>query len=89
MKIKETQVLRTDDVRIMCIEHNLYTHGNIAEYEAMFSKVRGLAIKDIITADDLYPIALDILHHSETELDMASIMWELGDKIVRFYEVEE
>lgn len=89
MKIKETQFLRIDDVRAMCIQNNLYTCGNIAEYEAMFSMVRGLVTKDIITAADLYPIALDILRHSKTEQDLASIMWGLGEKIVRHYEVEE
>ena len=43
----------------------------------------------IITAADLYSIAADILAHSATNQDVTSIMWCLGEKIVRCYEAIE
>ena len=55
----------------------------------MLNMVNALSDKQFITGADLYPIALDILQHSETEQDVASIMWGLGKKIVRIYDVEE
>ena len=55
----------------------------------MLNMVNALSDKQFITGADLYPIALDILQHSETEQDVASIMWGLGKKIVRTYDVEE
>ena len=89
MKIIERQHLSTSDVRAMCIENNLYTCGTNEEYSAMFDMVFALYPKSIITADDLAPIAADILAHSKTEQDMESILYGLGEKIVRCYEVVE
>ncbi len=89
VKITEIQRLSLSDVRSMCCENSLYTRGTNEQYEKMFDMVSALADKQIITGADLYPIALDILQHSETEQDVASIMWGLGKKIVRIYDVEE
>lgn len=86
--VTETQRLTTEDVRSLCCEFNLYTHGTNRDYEAMFARVRALR-GPIITAEDLYPIADDIKVHSDIEQDVASIMWALGSKIHRHYEVEE
>lgn len=88
VKITEFQRLSVDDVRSVCCENSLYTRGTNEQYEAMFGMVRALADKQIITGIDLYPIALDILQHSETERDVASIMWTLGEKIHRWFDVE-
>lgn len=89
MKIIEKQRLYLEDVRSMCIRDRLYTCGTVEEYDRMFGMVKALRGKDIITAQDLYPIADDILRHSNTEQDVASIMWGLGENIHRHYEVEE
>lgn len=91
MKIIERQHLCISNVREMCIANNLYTCGTNAEYDAMFSMVNALENNHagIITADDLAPIAADILAHSKTEQDMESILYALGAKIVRCYEVVE
>lgn len=88
IRVIETQRLTTEDVRGLCCEFGLYTHGTNRDYEAMFARVRNLR-GPIITAEDLYPIADDIKVHSDTEQDVASIMWALGSKIQRHYEVEE
>ena len=89
MKITETQRISMSDVRSMCIEYDWYTCGTNQQYDKMLRMVNALSDKQIITADDLYPIASDILAHSNTDHDVASIMWALGKKIVRFYDVEE
>lgn len=89
VKITEIQRLSLSDVRSMCCENSLYTRGTNEQYEKMFDMVSALADKQIITGVDLYPIALDILQHSETEQDVASIMWALGEKIRRCFDVEE
>lgn len=89
MKIIERQHLSTSDVRAMCIENDFYTCGTNEEYSAMFDMVFALYPKAIITADDLAPIAADILAHSKTEQDMESVLYGLGEKIVRCYEVVE
>lgn len=89
MKITETQRLSMSAVRSMCCECDLYTCGTNEQYDNMLRKVNALSDKQIITGADLYPIAHDILQHSKTEQDVASIMWGLGKKIVRIYDVEE
>lgn len=89
MMIIERQHLSISDVREMCIAEGFYTKGTNREYEAMFYMVSALCPKGIITGDDLYPIAADILEHSDTEMDVASIMYCLAEKITRCYEVIE
>lgn len=89
VKITEIQRLSVSDVRSVCCENSLYTRGTNEQYEEMFDMVRALADKQIITGTDLYPIALDILRHSKTDQDVASIMWALGEKVRRCFDVEE
>lgn len=89
MKITETQRLSMSAVRSMCIEYGLYTRGTNEQYDKMLRMVNALSDKQIIAANDLYPIAADILSHSDTEHNIASIMWALGKRIVRIYDVEE
>ena len=89
VKITEIQRLSMSAVRSMCCECDLYSCGDNEQYDKMLRMVNALSDKQIITGADLYPIALDILQHSDTEQDVASIMWGLGKKIVRIYDVEE
>lgn len=89
VKITEIQRLSPSDVRSVCCENGFYTCGTNAQYEKMFDMVRALADKQIITGADLYLIALDILQHSKTEQDVTSIMWVLGRKIRRCFNVKE
>lgn len=89
VKITEIQRLSMSAVRSMCCECNLYSCGTNEQYDKMLNMVNALSDKQFITGADLNPIALDILQHSETEQDVASIMWGLGKKIVRIYDVEE
>lgn len=89
MTIIERQHLSATCVRSVCCECNLYTNGTNEQYDAMFSMVLALYPKSIITGEDLYPIAADILTHSRTDMDVESIMFALGEKITRCYEVIE
>lgn len=91
-RITETQYLSISAVRGVCVENNLYTRGTNEEYAAMFVLVRKLDDgKQAITADDLYPIAADILAHSDpdTDMDLATLLYCLGRRIDRCYKVEE
>ena len=85
--IIERQHLSFSDVRSVCIHENLYTLGTNEQYDAMFSMVTALYPKSIITAADLYPIAADILEHSDTYMDVIEVMYCLGEKITRCYEI--
>ena len=87
MTIIERQRLTASDVRSVCITEGLYSCGTNEDYDAMFSMVFMLAPKSIIAAEDLYPIAADILAHSDTYMDVAEIMFCLAKKITRCYEV--
>lgn len=89
MKIIERQYLSIPAVRGMCIENDLYTCGTVGEYRAMLDMVPPLDGKEIITADDLYPIAADILAHSNTDMTVATIMYCMGRRIDRCYKVVE
>lgn len=89
MTIIERQHLSATCVRSVCCECSLYTKGTNEQYEAMFNMVFALYPKSIITGEDLYPIAADILAHSHTDMDVESIMFALGEKITRCYEVIE
>ena len=87
-KITETQRLSTAAVRALCVAGNLYTQGTIEEYNGLFAKVRALR-GPIITAEDLYTIAADIVAHSGPGVEVEAIMWELGRRIERHFEVKE
>lgn len=88
-KIIERQYLSLSAVRGVCVENGLYTKGTNEEYAAMFDMVRPLDGKQAITAEDLYPIAADILAHSDTDMDEATLLYCLGRRIDRCYEVVE
>lgn len=87
--IIERQHLSPSSVRNMCCNFNLYTKGDNEQYEAMLNMVKALTNKSIITAEDLFPIAADILNHSKTDMgvDLEFILYSLGEKIVRLYTV--
>lgn len=90
-KIIERQYLSIPAVRGVCVENDLYTRGTNEEYGAMFDMVRPLDDgKQAITVEDLYPIAVDILAHSDTDMSMTTLLYCLGCRINRCYEeVEE
>lgn len=87
MMIIERQSFQASSVRSVCCKNDLYTRGTNEEYDAMFNMVYALYPKSIITAEDLYPIAADILAHSDTEMCLCDILDALGAKITRSYEV--
>ena len=88
-KIIERQYLSIPAVRGVCIENDLYTRGTNEEYAAMFDLVRPLDGKQTITVEDLYPIAADILAHSDTDMSVVTLLYCLGRRIDRCYVVIE
>ena len=61
---KATRIIRSDKVRQMCINYNLYTCGNSEEYTNMLIKLCGVYSP---LMDDYETIAVDILSHSRWE----------------------
>lgn len=86
-KINELQYLSDFDVSVMCKIHNLYTMGTKEQYEHMLSTVQTLYKFSNITGEDLYPIAEDILKHSNVNWTIEKMMYLLGRRITRSYRV--
>ena len=86
MKIKETRFLFADDVRTMCIRHDLYTRGTNTEYAHMLDTIRN---RKKITTNFLYEIACDIFCHSVMDTDytinqnIENIMFSLMNDCVK------
>lgn len=57
---KETRKMTAYDLRRVCIEYNLFTHGTNEEYE----KFLAMADVENITTDDLVNMAKEIEKHS-------------------------
>lgn len=64
MKFKEARMIRSDEVKAMCIKDGFYTCGTNAEYcHLLFDLCEN---KDA-SLEDLEEIAIDILDHSDWE----------------------
>lgn len=71
-------------VRECCIKNNLYTCGNVRQYDQMFQMVMAKENPELI---DIYNVAKDIAEHSEDQT-VTNVMYLLNkDAIVRLYEV--
>lgn len=81
---KETRVLGMGALRSLCIKENWYTEGDNAAY----SKLLRMADKDNITTKDIAEMAIDIKHHSNTDADVTSIMFEISRKCFSLFEEE-
>lgn len=86
MKIVETRQICADDVRKLCIEHNLYTGGNNQEYGKMLTHAGTLAN---VTAEDLLYLAADIKKHSFTERSIENICFELSRQCFSTFEITD
>ena len=64
MKFKEARMIRSDEVKAMCIKDGFYTCGTYAEYcHLLFD----LSENKDASLEDLEEIATDILDHSDWE----------------------
>lgn len=82
--MKLIKELRFEDVRRICIEHNLYTNGCNEDYNQLMYFVTELKN---MTDYRLILIAKDILNHSITDYSLDTIVTLLNEKI--FITVEE
>lgn len=83
--ITETRILRSEDVRTLCIEHDWYTRGDVRDYMDL-----ALLIDNMFdfSNQELYLIARNIQNHSVTDMDIDTIMYYVNSKVIRFYHVE-
>ena len=80
MKIIETRQWTAEDVRKVCIENNLYTRGDNAEYSRMLDKVENIYPGN----ESIYAVAKDIMTHSEGQT-VTNIMFLLANNAVKTY----
>jgi len=72
-------------VRHVCVHNNLYTCGSNDDYMEMLDEVR---LELDTSPESIYYVAFDILEHSETDMTVEDIMFELSrEAIVRYYGV--
>ena len=83
----ETQKWELEDIQRMCIEHDWYTRGTCADYEALMDLVRSLEP----TPANIYRVAQDISNHSEDvkgSADPMLIMFHIAnDVVMRTFEI--
>lgn len=73
--MKQIRRISGENVRLMCIKHNLYTCGDNEQYGRMLSYCEYYRINDLeATLSDLHFIAEDIWEHSSTVLSVGQIV---------------
>lgn len=86
MKIIEINKWSALEVRQACIDNRWYTRGDNAAYSLMLEFVDS----NEPTVKNIHLVATDIMLHSNTDMDVTSIMFTLKRDAVRtFYEIEE
>lgn len=78
MKVKEIRKIDFEKVRAMCISNDLYSCGTNEEYEHLLLHL----CNDFENqkTEDLIEIALNILNHSETTIELTSILFMLANE---------
>lgn len=77
MKVKEIRKIDFEKVRAMCISNDLYDCGTNADYNHLL-----LVLCDRcqnVTTAKIIEIAEDILIHSDSEIELTSIMYMLAN----------
>lgn len=85
-KITEQVIWSATEVRHLCIKNEWYTRGDNRAYSAMLDMVD----ESEPTTSNLYKVAKDIKEHSNTDSDIAGIMFLMKKYCVTsFYTIEE
>lgn len=71
------KTLCPEDVRIICIQNDLYTRGTNEEYNFMLE----MCEEKVMVTINIYKIAEDILEHSYTDLTLDDIALMLMQKV--------
>ena len=79
MKIKETRLLSSFNLRNLCIKRNWYTKGDNNEYSHLLNELNHDG-RENITTEDIRMIAEDIIEHSviDSQMDITDVMWEIA-----------
>lgn len=88
MKIIETNIWRSSDVRSLCIREGFYTCGDCVSYQSMLNFVD----THKPTKNNIYKVAADIYNHSNEDdnWNVETIMFYIRREVVcTFYELEE
>ena len=80
--MKETRKINSVKVRAVCVNQDWYTAGDCESYDNMFSFIRTLRN---VSTGDLEKVATDIKEHSDTEYDIADIMFVLANECCTSY----
>ena len=84
-EITEEKIWSADDVRTVCIKHDLYTKGNCREYDKMLNFVED----NEVSLKNLLMVAEDICKHSEDQT-VENVMFLLNKDAVRtFYHISK
>lgn len=87
--MKEIRVIYSYKVRDECIEHRWFTCGSIEEYEIFLEQMHTLeSERRNITTTKLNRIASQIKLYSDTEYDVAGIMFVLANSCCKSFFLE-
>ncbi len=77
--MKEFRRISGTNVRLACVEHDWFTCGDIDAYNSMFEYIYGIANEGRnVDINRLEFIAKKIKEHSDTEYNVAEIMFVLN-----------
>ena len=89
-KYTETRVLHSYKLRQLCIEQDWYTCGDNEDYENLFKRLRADYITPAnMTTEKLAEIATDIKEHSDTDMEITSIMFFLAKACDTWFDVAQ
>lgn len=81
---REVRKIHADSLRNLCIEKHWYTRGDCEAYKHLLNDLA--ESKENITTDDIVEIVQDIIEHSETDQDFASICFDVARIAITFFE---
>lgn len=84
--MKEIRLISSVKVRNACVEHNWFTCGSQEEYEIFLEYIYKLNLETRnITTNRLEHVAKKIKQYSDTEYDVAAIMFVLANDCCKSY----
>lgn len=83
--MKEIRTIGVENLRNLCINCNLYTRGNSAEYSKMLNMA---ADQKHLTTEKIVEIAKNILNHSNTDIELTSLCFTIN-KVANTFFIEE
>lgn len=84
MKIKEIRMMTRESLRQLCMNNGWYTKGDCNEYENLMQRTE----QENLTTEDIVEMAKDIAKHSDTEMELTSICFELARTAYTMFEEE-